>query len=402
MANEEFEPAFLWNEAPVPIALSVTETAPGRLAIRGPLSTDPLGFGDSANYAAIRAWVEAQDAGAELVLDIDSPGGDVAGLEALAAVIADHPGPTVALVTGVAGSAAYWLASSCDRVVAWPSAVVGSVGAMIPIYDGGDVHDVVAARSARKNAADDPQWQELVDDSCDRFLRHVAQARGWAEDDLDAVAERCGNGKIMTASEAVHRGLVDNLVKEGTMDPNEMPEVVPAEEQQPKSAEEELAEHRARLDDLQRRIEELQADVDNLKREKADEAADEAADKAEEAAPEAACKPKADAKLAALTRQVAEMRNAQRDDLVARLVACGKIDSADADVARLVYDVNPRLFTQRYGKPAAIAAPVTRISSGAAAPVSVQPADPTQAAFAALARGEKKSFVQLYKEAGGR
>lgn len=394
----------LWAEGSVPLAFSVTETAPGRLAIRGPLSTDPFGFGDSTNYAAIRAWLEAQEPGAELVFDIDSPGGDVAGLEALANAIRSHEGPTTALVTGTAGSAAYWLASSCDRVVAWPSAVVGSVGAMVPIYDADDVHDVVAARSARKNAPDDPQWQELVDDTCDRFLRHVATARGWNETDLDAVAQRCGNGKIMTAAEAVRRGLVDNLITEGSMDPNELPEVVPAEEQQPKSAEEELAEHRARLDELQRRIEELQADVDNLKREKADEAADEAADEEKEVAPEpeAACKPKADAKLAALSRQVAEMRTAQRDDMVARLVACGKIDSADADVARLVYDVNPRMFAQRYGKPAAIAAPVTRISSGAAAPATSTPADPTQAAFAALGRGEKKSFVQLYKEAGGK
>lgn len=388
----------LWAEGSVPLAFSVTETAPGRLAIRGPLSTDPFGFGDSTNYAAIRAWLEAQEPGAELVFDIDSPGGDVAGLEALANAIRSHEGPTTALVTGTAGSAAYWLASSCDRVVAWPSAVVGSVGAMVPIYDADDVHDVVAARSARKNAPDDPQWQELVDDTCDRFLRHVATARGWNETDLDAVAERCGNGKIMTAAEAVRRGLVDNLITEGSMDPNELPEVKPAEEQQLPSAEEELAAHRQRLDDLTRRIEELEAVVDNLKREKADEAADEAADKAAEVGgEEAACKPRADAHLAALTRQVAELRNAQRDDQIARLVACGKIDSADADVARLVYDRDPALFAQRYGKAQALSAPVTRISSGAAA--SEQPASPTQAAFAALGRGEFTSFCEAFKAA---
>lgn len=404
MADEEMHP---WDEAPFPCAFSVTETGPGVLAIRGPLSTDPVGWGDSSNYTAIKAWVETQDDDAALTFDIDSPGGDVAGLEALVAAITAHQGPTVAVVTGCAGSAAYWLASACDRVVAWPSATVGSVGAMMTLPDSkGGTHDVVAELSPRKNDVDDPQWQEIIDESAKRFLVHVA-ARRRMDGDLKEVAARCGHGKLMTAAEAVTRGLVDNLIEEGSMDPDQMPEVEPEKEAPEKTVEEEVADHRARLDDLTRRIDELEAVIDNLKREREDASADEAEDAAEESEAQAACddrKPRAySAQIAAMSKQLAEVRRAQRDDTVARLVACGKVASADAEVARFLYDNNPRMFERRYGRPQAMSVPVTRISSGEAAATAATPSNPTEAAWAAVAAsGGKMSFLAAYKAAGGR
>ena len=65
-------------------------------------------------------------------LVIDSPGGSVLGLPETADVI--HPAnrvkPVRAFVTGIAASAAYWLASQASTITLTPSGEVGSVGVL--------------------------------------------------------------------------------------------------------------------------------------------------------------------------------------------------------------------------------------------------------------------------------
>ena len=66
----------------------------------------------------------------EVVLNIDSPGGDVLAVDAPTAAIAyarDRKRVT-ATTQGLMASTAYWLASQADRIVASPNAQVGSIG----------------------------------------------------------------------------------------------------------------------------------------------------------------------------------------------------------------------------------------------------------------------------------
>lgn len=400
-------------QSEIALAHGLTETAPGRLAIRGPMTSDPDFPGDAA-YSEIRAWVEAQKPDAPLVFDFDSVGGDVAGVEALAKAIAEHPGRTTALVTGTAASAAYWLASSCDRVVAWPSATIGSIGAMVTISADDDVGtDIVAKLTPRKNAVDDSQWQSIIDASAERFLRHVATRRGWPDEDLKSVAIKSGEGKLMTAAEAKTRGLIDQLVEEGSMDPDKMPEVVPAENE--KSIDEIVVELREAVADHDRRIAELEAIVENLRREKDDEEADLAEETAEgedlsdeekkkEEEMQAKCdRPRAASRqLAAMQRQLATMQRTQRDEVIARLRAEGRISATEIEIARNTYDTNRKLFDRVYGKPAAMSTPVTRISSAESEGLTGQPSDPAKAAWAIVAKsGGKISYRDAFVRATG-
>ena len=68
-----------------------------------------------------------------VVLDIDSPGGEVAGLFELADTIVAARGrkPITALVNDMAASAAYVLASAADKVVVGPGSVTGSIGVIM-------------------------------------------------------------------------------------------------------------------------------------------------------------------------------------------------------------------------------------------------------------------------------
>lgn len=393
----------------VPLMYSATETAPGHLAIRGPLSKDPFSEDETAAYSVIAEWIRAQDPESTIVLDIDSTGGDVSGVESLVALIESRPGVTLAEVSGTCASAAYWIASACDKVTAVPSALIGSIGTMMGggPYGGDEISTSIY--SPRKNAEDE-QWQQIIDAACERFLSHIAKHRGFEETDFHALAQRCGEGKMMTAAEALDRGLIDALIEEGSMNPDEMPEV----EREEQSVEETIRDLRMVIEDHEKRIAEMELKLQDLRDDKEDLDAegeedtlkeDEKKDEEEEKKDvEAKCQ-KASARstrqISALESRLRAVERARRDDLVLRLMAEGKIKSkTEAEVAKNTYDTNRSLFDRIYGRPAAMST-VSRISSGDAAPAK-KSMTPSQKAFAALAAGKYKSFAEAFQNEGGR
>ena len=65
-----------------------------------------------------------------IILDIDSPGGSVAGVPEVADKIfkARDKKPVVAVANSMAASAAYWIGSAAQELVVIPSGMVGSIG----------------------------------------------------------------------------------------------------------------------------------------------------------------------------------------------------------------------------------------------------------------------------------
>ena len=63
-----------------------------------------------------------------LVIKVNSGGGTITGTEELANAIAKAPFNTVAFIDELCASAAYWIASSADKVVCTPSSLIGSIG----------------------------------------------------------------------------------------------------------------------------------------------------------------------------------------------------------------------------------------------------------------------------------
>ena len=89
------------------------------------------------DYRSIREEIEmVKNEGASGILfNIDSPGGTVAGLEEASSAIANAGVPTVAYSDGMACSAAYHLASSCDSIAASASADMGNIGCILSWTD---------------------------------------------------------------------------------------------------------------------------------------------------------------------------------------------------------------------------------------------------------------------------
>lgn len=163
-----------------------------------------------------------------IVLEFDSPGGEVDGTPELATAIKEARAakPVVAMVNSIAGSAAYWLASQADQIVVTPSGAVGSIGVYVMHKDDSKAAEAqgmkVTVISAGKYKADGvvgPMSEEgvayvqaQVDQMHQAFMGDVAKGRGVSIDD---VRKGYGQGRMVFAKAAVAQGMADAI---GPMD----------------------------------------------------------------------------------------------------------------------------------------------------------------------------------------
>jgi signal peptide peptidase SppA len=98
-----------------------------------------LGAVDTLDIMAAIELAAEDDEVDTIVLDIDSPGGTVAGVPELAetveAVQASGTKKIYAYTDSQMASAAYWLAAGANGIFAAPSADVGSIGVYLPVLD---------------------------------------------------------------------------------------------------------------------------------------------------------------------------------------------------------------------------------------------------------------------------
>ena len=164
-----------------------------------------------------------------IVLDVDSPGGRTAGLQEFHAEIMAARGQkkVVAVANSLMASAAYWIASAADEIVAIPSSFTGSVG-VVTIHisqakaleqAGVDVSIIHAGKYKTEGNPYEPlddeartRLQEMADRMYGRFVGDVAEGRGVS---LATVREKYGQGRVLDSREALEAGLVDRVA---TMD----------------------------------------------------------------------------------------------------------------------------------------------------------------------------------------
>ena len=113
-----------------------------------------------------------------IVLHIDSPGGTVDGTEALANIIRNTNKPVVAFADGLMASAALWIGSAANEIIASTDTdEIGSVGVIMRFADwqphwekkGVKFHTVAASTSPEKNRA----FDELREGNYDSYIKEV-------------------------------------------------------------------------------------------------------------------------------------------------------------------------------------------------------------------------------------
>jgi signal peptide peptidase SppA len=192
-------------------------------SMRGWSGTIP---GMDAIRASLRQAANDSDVAA-IVLDIDSPGGTVAGTMETANEVkaAASQKPVIAVANSLAASAAYWIGSQATEFVMAPSADVGSIGAMIMHQDvsgmleqwGIKMTMIRSEVSPVKNEAhpfgpltDEARafLQKRADDAGVEFIKAVASGRRVSQ---AKVKEEFGQGRVFGAREAVSRGMADRV-----------------------------------------------------------------------------------------------------------------------------------------------------------------------------------------------
>src|SRR6185436_13049667 len=82
-------------------------------------------------------WAAADPSIKTILLLIDSPGGTIAGTAELADSVAaaNKIKPVIAHADDQMASAAYWIASQCRMITSNRTALVGSIGTYVEVYD---------------------------------------------------------------------------------------------------------------------------------------------------------------------------------------------------------------------------------------------------------------------------
>lgn len=161
-----------------------------------------------------------------ILLQVNSPGGSVAGVTETAAAIraARAKKRVVAVADEYAASAGYALASQADTLLVTPSGQVGAIHCYL-IHE--DISEMLAANGIRPTLIAEPdngeneltEFLALTDDQrahlqqtvrhfYDTFVQDVAKGRGVSASTVEATF---GRGRVMTAPAALAAGMVDGI-----------------------------------------------------------------------------------------------------------------------------------------------------------------------------------------------
>ena len=159
-----------------------------------------------------------------VVLDIDSPGGGVAASEDLFLKVKRlrEKKPVVAFIRGTGASGSYLVACAATRIIALPSAIVGSIGVIslrpvaaellerlginISVSKSGPLKDMGAFYRAPTDE-ERGKLQGLIDELYKAFVGQVAESRNMKPD----VVRGHATGEVFTGRRGRELGLVDEL-----------------------------------------------------------------------------------------------------------------------------------------------------------------------------------------------
>jgi signal peptide peptidase SppA len=160
-----------------------------------------------------------------IVLDVDSPGGQVPGIEELSTKIFEARGtkPIIAVANHLMASAAYWIGTAADELVVTPSGEVGSVGVFAIhedvseslLKEGVKVTVISEGKYKTEGNAYEPLSEEAraalqtrVAEVYERFVQAVARNRGVKASE---VRSGFGEGRTVGARQAVKMNMADRV-----------------------------------------------------------------------------------------------------------------------------------------------------------------------------------------------
>lgn len=218
------------NDEPTSKLLALTpKDSVGWVSIHGPILSASGGrpWDRGSDQWARRIEQLAETKGVKaIVLDINSPGGSVGAVQEIHSRILrvkkEKKIPFVALFGDVAASGGYYIASACDKIVAHPGTLTGSIGVifsvanmeglfakigyrMEPVKSG--KHKDIGSPARSMTVEERRILQDLIDDAYSQFVQAVAEGRGMSVLEVKPLAD----GRIYSGNQALANKLVDRL-----------------------------------------------------------------------------------------------------------------------------------------------------------------------------------------------
>jgi protease-4 len=202
------------------------------IRIVGPITREgvsglPLDSGGAASrrIAALLERARRDPAVRGVVVELNTPGGSVVASDEIARglqALRRARKVVVALMTEVAASGGYYVASGADHIVADPTTITGSIGVIVTLANIQELSRKIGWRTivfksgafkdlGNPNRPVTPQeaaiLQGFVDEAYGRFVDVVAQGRRMDRARVRSLAD----GRIYSGAQALRLGLVDSL-----------------------------------------------------------------------------------------------------------------------------------------------------------------------------------------------
>lgn len=204
-----------YNVAEVSVTGPITRDSGG-----GGIGTPPTGAGADAIVEQIER-ANADDNVEALLVELNTPGGEIVPSEDIKLAAERFEGPTIAYATDTCASGGYEIASGCDEIWAREGSIVGSIGVIGSRVTAADLADRLGIEYEQLTAGEYKDagvplkeleehereyLQGLIDDYYEMFVTSVAERR-----ELDREAIEATEARVFLGSEAAERGLVDEL-----------------------------------------------------------------------------------------------------------------------------------------------------------------------------------------------
>ena len=200
-----------------------------KVTVSGPIRRSqgrpsPLSGPGGATADDVVEQIEAADEDDEveaLLVELNTPGGEVVPSDDIRRAAADFDGPTVAYATDTCASGGYWIASGCDELWAREASLVGSIGVVgsrpnakgladklgisYEQFTAGEYKD--AGVPLKEIGEDEREYlQGIIDGYYEQFVETVSEGR-----DMDPEEIRDTEARVYLGEDAAEMGLVDDL-----------------------------------------------------------------------------------------------------------------------------------------------------------------------------------------------
>lgn len=193
--------------------------------MKGTITFSPQLFTESVvpeDFFSMAEKIESDPSIRGVLVKINSPGGSPVASREMAHALKGMEKPTLCWMGDVAASGAYWVASSCDHVMADPLSMTGSIGVTASYLEfsglfekygityeqitSGERKDI-ASPFRNITAEERGKMEDMVSEIFRHFIDEVSANRNLSEEQIEEIS----SGDFYLGSKAVELGLVDSL-----------------------------------------------------------------------------------------------------------------------------------------------------------------------------------------------